>query len=342
MTAWTFTGEFLDGDVGEQLVIGTGERQGLPGRFALAGLVDAHAHPSADVDERGPFLADRPYAEAKLDEYAAHGVSVIRDVGGLNTVTLDFARTPMPGRPLVTAAGRFLSAPGRYFPRMYTATSADHLVDAIHEEVGAGAAWIKIIGDFPQLGDDGPVPGSAEATYDLDTLRRAVQTAHALGARVALHSTLPAGELVALGIDSFEHGTALTREDVEELGARGGAWTPTLAAVLAGRRSSDPAARTRVAELREHLSDVLPHAIAHGVRVLAGTDVVAGIAEEVALLAQCGVTVEQALAAAGSTARSYLRVAPEGDLVTYHADPRNDLDVLTTPAAVVIRGVRVA
>jgi imidazolonepropionase-like amidohydrolase len=308
----------------------------------LAGLVDAHADPSVDLDERGPFLADRRYAETRLDQYAAHGVSVLRDVGGLNTVTLDFARTPMPGRPVVSAAGRFLSSPGRYFPRMYTATSANHLVDAIHEEVGAGAEWIKIIGDFPQWGDDGAVPGSVDATYDLDTLRRAVQTTHAVGARLALHSNLPAGELVTIGVDSFEHGTALTREDVEELGARGGAWTPTLAAVLAQRRSTDPAARKRVAELREHLSDVLPHAIANGVRVLAGTDVVATIAEEIALLVDCGVTVDQALSAAGSAARNYLRIAPEGDLVTYHADPRADLDVLTTPAAVVIRGVRVA
>ena len=75
--------------------------EALPGRFALAGLVDAHAHPSVDVDERGPFLADRAHAEAKLDQYAARGVTIIRDVGGLNTVTLDFARNPMPGRPLV-------------------------------------------------------------------------------------------------------------------------------------------------------------------------------------------------------------------------------------------------
>lgn len=88
-------------------------------------------------------------------------MSVIRDVGGLNTVTLDFARTPMPGRPLVTAAGR--------------------------------------------------VPDSLDFTYDLETLRRAVDTTHALGARLALHCTMPAGELVAMGVDSFEHGTALTR-----------------------------------------------------------------------------------------------------------------------------------
>ncbi len=100
--------------------------------------------------------------------------------------------------------------------------------------------------------------------------------------------------------------------------------------------------RKRIAEIRERLREVLPHALAHGVRVLAGTDVVATIAEEIALLADFGLTVEQALAAAGSTARDYLGVSPEGDLVTYDADPRSHPEILTSPAAVVIRGVRVA
>ncbi len=131
---------------------------------------------------------------------------MIRDVGGLNTVTLDFARGPMPGRPLVRAAGRFLAA---------------------------GAEWIKVIGDFPKWGAAGPLPDSLDTTYDLDTLRRAVHTIHSLGARLALHSNMPASDLVAIGVDSFEHGTALTCEDVQALGARGGAWTPTLAAIMA-------------------------------------------------------------------------------------------------------------
>jgi imidazolonepropionase-like amidohydrolase len=149
------------------------------------------------------------------------------------------------------------------------------------------------------------------------------------------------GDLIAIGVDAVEHGTALSRDDVEALGARGGAWTPTLGAIMAQRDSADSKMRNEVAELREHMRDVLPHALAHGVRVLAGTDVVASIAEEIALLADCGLSVEQALPAAGSAARDYLGVSPEGDLVTYDADPRSNPEILTSPAAVVIRGVRV-
>src|SRR5262249_26258758 len=137
------------------------------------------------------------------------------------------------------------------------------------------------------------------------------------------------------------HGQGLGPAELEALGARGGAWTPTLCAVLRGRGSADPAARARAGELSERLRDSLPYAAARGGRVLAGTDVVGTLAQEVALLAEHGLPVAQAIAAAGSLARDFLGIHPEGDIVTYDADPREDPRVLASPAAVVIRGTRV-
>ncbi len=93
--------------------------------------------------------------------------------------------------------------------------------------------------------------------------------------------------------------------------------------LLAHHDDPDPAVRARTAQLREHARELLPHAVACGVRVLAGTDAVATIATEIALLADCGLTDEQSLAAAGSTARDYL-------------------EFLAAPASVVIRGLRIA
>jgi imidazolonepropionase-like amidohydrolase len=310
------------------------------GRYALAGLVDAHAHPTVARDEHGPLLADIEYGAARLNEYAAVGVTVIRDVGGLSQATLGFARSATAGRPLVTAAGRFLAPANRYFPRMHSPVAADELVAAIKAEVTAGAAWVKIIGDAPEWGADGPRPESTAATYDLDTLRQAVDAAHTAGARVAVHSNLPDSGLAAIGADSIEHGTALSHAEIEALGARGGAWTPTLCAVLGNRDSPDPEVRRRTDELRDRLRDRLPYAVAHGVRVLAGTDVVGTIADEVALLADHGLTAGQAISAAGSRARDFLGVHPEGDIVTYDDDPLQDPGVLARPAAVVVRGVR--
>jgi imidazolonepropionase-like amidohydrolase len=339
--AWTFSGVFLDGAAGDRVVAGTGEPEELPGRYALAGLVDAHAHPTVAVDEHGPYLADGAFGAARLEEYAASGVTVIRDAGGLSQVTLGFARTAATGWPVVTAAGRFLAPASRYFPRMHSPVAPGELAAAIQAEVAAGAAWVKIIGDFPEWGEDGPVPDSTAPTYDLGTLRQAVDAAHAAGARVAVHSNLPDSGLAGIGADSIEHGRALGHRELEALGARGGAWTPTLCAMLKNRDSPDPATRARVSELRERLRDCLPHAVAHGVRVLAGTDVVGTIADEIALLADHGLTAGQAIAAAGSLARDFLGIHPAGDIVTYHEDPREDPGVLASPAAVVVRGIRV-
>ncbi|MCL2583765.1 MAG: amidohydrolase family protein [Streptosporangiales bacterium] len=340
--AWTFAGTILDGaDPDSRLTSGTGEPEQLPGKFALGGLVDAHAHPTVAADDDWPYLASEEYAAARLKEYAAAGVTLIRDAGGRGEITLAYARTPASGSPAVTAAGRFLAPRGRYFPRMHVPVEPDALVAAVQAEIAAGAAWVKIIGDFPEWGEDGPVPKSMAATYDTDTLRRAVDAAHAAGARVAVHSNLPDSGLTALGADSIEHGAGLGRDEISALGARGGAWTPTLCAMLQSRNSPDPERRRKTSELRERLRDGLPHAVAQGVRVLAGTDVVGTIAEEIALLARHGLTVEQAIAAAGSSARAFLGLRPSGDIVTYDLDPREDPAVLARPAAVVIRGTRV-
>jgi len=74
---------------------------------------------------------------------------------------------------------------------------------------------------------------------------------------------------------------------------------------------------------------------------VAGTDVVGTIAEEIALLAEHGLTAAQAISAADSVARDFLGIHPEGGIVTYDDDPLQDPGVLARPAAVVVRGVRV-
>src|SRR5215475_750389 len=121
--AWTFSGTFLDGLSADRVLIGTGEPEPLPGRYALAGLVDAHAHPTVGRDELGPYLRDSAYGRTRLADYAANGVTVIRDTGGRGEVTLGFAAATTAGYPVVTASGRFLAPQNRYFPRMHSAVA---------------------------------------------------------------------------------------------------------------------------------------------------------------------------------------------------------------------------
>ena len=341
---WIFEGVFLPGgDTGRVEVSGSpsGDSERLPGRYALPGLVDAHAHLTVLDDHT---LGDAALARGRLAEYAAAGVATVRDMGGRSEVTLALATAPQPGLPAVLAAGRFLAPEGRYFPGMHEPVTADGLAAAALHEISGGATWLKLIGDFPLLDPCGrPVAGSLAPTYDLDTVKELLDLARAHGARVAVHTqSRHVDELVASGGDSVEHGEWLGEDAVDARGARGGAWTPTLAAITDVRADASAKRRAYAAEASERLRALLPRAIASGVQVLAGTDTVASVAHEIALLARHGLTPEEALAA-GSTAAAWLYppLQATDSLVTYETDPRDDPEVLSTPAAVVIRGQRV-
>ena len=170
---------------------------------------------------------------------------------------------------------------------------------------------------------------------------------HGAGARVAAHSTTGyVAELIAAGIDSVEHGTALDEAGLESLAARGGAWTPTLCATTGSRDTDPPARQTASLELRDRLRYLLPKAAACGLTIMTGTDVVGSIPREVALLAELGLPPRAALAAASTSARQFLgftslREGEPADLVTYASDPRDDPAVLGQPAAIFVAGSRI-
>jgi imidazolonepropionase-like amidohydrolase len=339
--AWRFEGVLLpEGSEGE-VIVGAGDEARLPGSYAVTGLVDAHCHVTVDTDAKGlPFVSNRAFADRRLGEMAGQGVALLRDVGGASEITLDFAHGTSPGLPAVVAAGRFHSCRDRYFPRMYTPCDADQLEASIRREVANGATWVKIIADFPRVVDGVP-RGEKAATYDEETVRRAVETSHSLGARVAAHSTMGASALVAMGVDSIEHGNGLTEDDLAALGARGGAWTPTVGAVVGAADHMPPEHLPHLEALKQHYRHHLPIALRAGVTVMAGSDAAVPLARDIALLAEHGLTPVEAIEAATRAARAYLDVQPSGDLVTFNTDPREDPSVLANPSAVVLQGERV-
>lgn len=337
MTRWVFHGTVLPGGTDGELAAGDGEPHALPGRFALPGLVDAHCHLTVTVDDDGPLLGRHDLAEQRLAELAHLGIGLVRDVGGERSVTLRL--TESDGRPIVRAAGRFFAPENRYFPRMHHAVPAAELVGAVEREIDDGARWIKLIADFPTFADGKRVPGSrSEPTYPEDTVAAVVDLAHRRGVRVAAHCNTPiASALIAIDVDSIEHGASLTADDLDALAARAGAWTPTLGAML----GLDPSGRDdRQREISARLRDLLPYAIERGVHVLTGSDVVGSVAAEITGLVEHGVPVESALRAASSSAHDYLDVDSR-DIVTYLDDPRENPATLREPAAVVLRGTRV-
>ena len=301
--AWRFDGVLLPSGEDGGVLVGSGEPEPLPGRFALVGLVDAHCHLTVGFDETGPHL-DGAGAGRRLDALARGGVSLVRDVGGDRTVTLPLSRHP------VVAGRRCRRLGASWRPRAATSRGC----------TSRWRRWICLLPSrrrsqrarvgsdrrgLPGTGRDRPRPGTSFRNYAADDIAAAVQTAHRLGARVAAHTnTTVVADLVACGVDSVEHGLALTEGDLGQLGARGGAWTPTLASFAGIQRTADPALRAMLAAHAERLLVLLPAAVERGVTILTGTDVVGTVAEEIGLLHAYGLTVDQALRAATTAARA--------------------------------------
>ena len=249
MTSWRLEGEELpiggagawwvddDGILTDRPVAGADH---LPGRFVLPGLVDAHAHPAIAEGPRG-----RPPEEIAvvLREWCATGVLFVRDVGSPASATLRVGDGA--GVPVLQAAGRFLAPAGRYFPGLYEPVDEAGLVDAALAEVAAGAGWVKVIADFPDL-----VAGTPpEPTYGIEAIAALVAAAHQAGARVAAHSTIDnVVDLVRAGVDSIEHGAGMDDEALDVMAAGGVAWTPTICALLALRDTGPEQQRWRIGE----------------------------------------------------------------------------------------------
>jgi len=308
------------------------------------GLVDCHAHlslASPAGDDAAPGARVRASAAAQRDS----GVLLIREPG-----SPDRAAAALHDRvedlPPVVTGGRFLAAPGRYFPGLAREVDPAGLPAAVTEEASGAAGWIKVIGDFfsPR--------GRVEPSWTEADLRAAAEAAHAAGARAAIHATHPETIAAAAeaGFDSVEHGTGMTRDLLDLLAARRVTWVPTLVISDGVREIAGNLHPDGAREIRGWL-DALPAAVAAataaGVTVLAGTD--AGmvphglVPAEVAALVAAGVPADAALGAASWHARRYLGapLIEEGapaDLVAYAADPRADPAELTRPVLILLGG----
>jgi imidazolonepropionase-like amidohydrolase len=305
----------------------------LPGRFALPGLVDAHAH--VTLVNRQP--ADAAAGARHLLDLRDQGVLLVRDVGAPQSATLDLE--PNPELPVLQAAGRWLAPEDRFYPPFYHPVPVGALIPSALTEIARGARWIKVIADWT----------TPELSYPIDALRGLVERAHVAGARVAAHTQWQGvAEVVAAGVDSIEHGCRLDPATLAVMAERGVAWTPTLSAFNAPLAAD---ARPDLVERRESVlanyREAIPAASRLGVTILAGTDTFGTVVDEVRQLIAYGLAPVAALRAASTEARRFLGSSSledgaPADVVTFDEDPRDDPEVLRRPVAVVLRGRRVA
>src|ERR1700694_1077952 len=187
-------------EVGERVAAPSGaERVHFEGGTILPGLIDCHVHlsdaglPDATVQDRDPpalrTLRIAEHARRTLEA----GFTTVRDVGGRDHLEFGFRRAVTEGlarAPRLVLAGKVISittAGASAWRGMYRqADGPDELRKAGREQGGAGPAALKLMATGPVPSPGHERPGAAQLSPA--ELRAAVETAHALGRRVAAHA----------------------------------------------------------------------------------------------------------------------------------------------------------
>lgn len=320
--------------------------------YAVRGLVDAHSHIASDSlagaipsGRKPPSPGDRTPRDRAWSQLES-GVFLLYDKGAGDRAHLSVLAEPPESRPDMEMAGTILYPPGGYYPGFSPRElDLDDLVPTVTAEAEAPATWVKVIGDWPRP-HRGAIPNFTE-----EQLARVVEIAHSAGCRVAIHAAAPRTSSMAVraGVDSIEHGLFLTHDDIRALGARKGAWVPTIAAMSGVRDSLRPDSSGR------HLFDegianaqrLLVPAVEAGVVVLAGTDLTVPhgrVALEGLALVAAGLSAADVVHVLTGAGFAYaglgeaFRIGGGADLVACAADPRDDIGTLLHPVLVMRRG----
>jgi imidazolonepropionase-like amidohydrolase len=263
----------------------------LPGLTLMPGLVEGHSH-----------VLLHAYCETPWNDQVAHeglglrvaratnhlrdtlmaGFTTIRDLGtegaGYADVELKQAVNQgiIPG-PRMLVVTRAIVATGAYGPKGFApewrvpqgaeeADGVDSLIRTVRDQIGHGADWIKLYGDYRW----GPHPGSSP-TFSLEEMKLAVETAKNAGVPVAVHTSTVEGmrRATLAGAETIEHGNDGTPEIFKLMVEHHVAFCPTLTA--GGGRPTPPGQSESPAMMRKRA--MFKAALDSGVTILSGSDV---------------------------------------------------------------------
>jgi imidazolonepropionase-like amidohydrolase len=325
----------------------------------LPGLIDLHTHMTYYWDRqpgtRPLGQRRRPAVTVFLAQENARrtletGVTTVRDLGASNDT--DFAMRDLIAMGAMTGPRMIVAGQGISAPRQASAPDPDAMRKAAEDRIKSGSDWIKV---YASRGSFDSVDTTQTLTFE--EMKAIVETAHAAGHKVAIHSYGASGvkDAVRAGADSVEHGVDLDEETIAEMVKRGTVWVPTIDHNRYYVDAKDeygfkPEAIPPLQEYIQRNLEATRRAAKAGVRLGMGSDAVFTMfgqnTRELGWLVKAGLTPAQALAAATTTAADLLgmsdrlgRLAPgyAADIVAVEGDPLTNIDALFTGVRLVIK-----
>ena len=329
----------------------------------LPGLIDSHTHMTVSPDPLGftglrhsyPRMALLGARNARVTLEA--GFTTVRNVGaaGYSDIALRDAINAgdVPG-PRMVASGPTLSITGGHADNNYlapqfaasrggVANGVDGVTAKVRENIKYGADVIKFAATGGVL-SEGDNPELVE--YSLEEMKAIVETAHALGRKVAAHAHGAKGikNAVLAGVDSIEHGSYISKEEIQLMKDNGTYLVPTvyIADRLMQRRETlRPNVKEKVDRVLPETRENLSNAFRSELKIAFGTD--AGDyphgenAREFATMVKMGLPRLKAIQAATVNAADLigwskrvgtLEVGNFADIVAVEGDPLADVSVL--------------
>ena len=325
----------------------------------IPGLIDLHTHMTYFWDgAAGTRPLNQPRRPAGVTTVLAMenarrtldtGVTTVRDLGASNEVDYAMRDLINMGRmvgPRMFVAGQGLSAPRDQAPK------PDYAQLAI-ARIAAGSDWVKIYGSRGSY-------QSVDTTQTLsfDEMKAAVDAAHAMGKKIAIHSYGPEGarDAVRAGTDSLEHAIDLDDATLAEMARKRIFYVPTIDhnRYYVDAASDHQFGPQAIAGLNAFIArnfETARRAFKAGVPFAMGSDAVYTMfgqnTRELGWFVKLGMTPEQALKTATVNAADLLGMKQDlgwataghyADLIAVEGDPLADIQVAIGKVRGVMKG----
>ncbi|KZT44304.1 hypothetical protein SISSUDRAFT_1012401 [Sistotremastrum suecicum HHB10207 ss-3] len=347
----------------------------LRGLTLLPGFVDTHVHfflhPYTETSWEDQLtkesLVERTVrAVNHAKETLLAGYTSVRDLGTEGAGDADVNLRQCISRPLQLIPGpryfisnRALVVSGSYGPKLslhplgegVEGITGAQVVDgveecrkAVRQQIGAGADWSSHDPDYSfrsRMSGVSTIGTKALRLFSKEELSVIISTAHSLGVKVAAHASIAEiiKELIALGVDSIEHGYLMDDEALRALQGSKTVWNPTLAAYYSHPSNTSG---ERWKQCRETFQKALNMG---GINFACGGDT--GVfahgqnALELKLMADLGMDPKKVLQSA--TLGGWESKGFAADIVASSGDLENDFSHAVSPSAItfVMKGGRV-